>query len=771
MKTIKGSTNPKAEEKTFYELSDFIYHFENPLFGKKENEKHIWTLYKQINNKWKQVSGNIKYGEKVPYIFGEKVVGIPFKIEVHTESKNFLNKIEKKLTASLVVVTRTKHEPIIGRVILLNRDNADVNKATFNESLCAEARTSNLVGKEITFYLWEEGATEEKKYQKPKIAKVDKNGIAKIKFSLSEYATPQTWMNFFSRNDNTTKKFFVSASYLSKETTNKTPVTVTESQQQQPQQQAEKKENSVGFVEKATNIIAEGIGKIGDYVEEKTRTATNVGGNTTKQTGTCICQEQYKDLIWGGKVSCDFRKKVVEISKDLWPNNWLEMANGLMAVMKVETWGSFKAHHREGFKSANDNPGDLTISSFHKDSGSKSSRAVGLIQFTQDALEGMNEFPKSTPATKGTQPRYDALNRLKLNYAQMGEIRQLDKVKKYFEPAKSKIKTPEDIYLHVFAPKGVEQKDDFLLYEKGTIEYKNNKSVDKDNNGIQRKEILARFYNSKTDGINNKTSNFTCGIDNKKVDTINATSIVTYHIYADGKIEKHIPKEIKSSYKQKYKYVFHDKENKEHEICIVEYIFANKRNNGITISSIPRGYTKTYSYPRGGNAQTAYVYSNGDICVEGTRYGFKKYPKGTGKVELVRMKDNLNYNNGNVKIYYSFKNSQRRYCNPDSYAGFIGALATLGRTDVLCTGMCFEDATSYPSVTHPNGDSADTAYYSTLEVEQKKVNAFKHFNFKNIYRGRTRWYPDLIGTKYSKGHEDHLHAGDFDSSIVKTIKE
>ena len=77
----------------------------------------------------------------------------------------------------------------------------------------------------------------------------------------------------------------------------------------------------------------------------------------------------------------------------------------------------------------------------------------------------------------------------------------------------------------------------------------------------------------------------------------------------------------------------------------------------------------------------------------------------------------------------------------------------------------------YPSVTHPNGDSADTAYYSTLAVEQKKVNAFKHFNFKNIYRGKTGWYPNLIGTKYSKGHEDHLHAGDFDSNIVKTIKE
>jgi hypothetical protein len=257
--------------------------------------------------------------------------------------------------------------------------------------------------------------------------------------------------------------------------------------------------------------------------------------------------------------------------------------------------------------------------------------------------------------------------------------------------------------------------------------------------------------------------------DSKK--PINAKDIVTFYIYHDGKIEKHIPKTIKSGYEKKYKYVYHDKDKKEHEICTVEFILADKRNNGKTISSIPKGYIKKYQYPKGGNAQTAYVYSNGDICVEGTKYGYKQYSKGSGKVELVRMKDTLSYDNGETKVYYSFKSSQRRYCNPESYAGFIGALATLGRTDVLCTGMCFEDATSYPSVTHPNGDSADTAYYPTLVSEQKKVNAFKHFNFKNIYRGKTGWYPNLVGTKYSKGHEDHLHAGDFDSSIVKIIKE
>ncbi|GAA3771747.1 hypothetical protein [Flavobacterium ginsengiterrae] len=251
----------------------------------------------------------------------------------------------------------------------------------------------------------------------------------------------------------------------------------------------------------------------------------------------------------------------------------------------------------------------------------------------------------------------------------------------------------------------------------------------------------------------------------------NAKDIVTYHIYENGDIEKHIPKEIKDEYKDKYKYVYHDKSNNEHEICTVKWFMVDKRNNGTIISSIPQGHIHTYNYPSGGNAQVAYVYANGDVCVSGTTYGYRKYPKGEGKVPLLRMMDNLSYEKDDVKIFYSFRSSQRRYCNPDAYAGFIGALAKLGREDVLCTGMCFDDATSYPSVTHPNGDCADTAYYSTLSLEQKKVNAFKDFHFEKIYRGSGSWYSSLVGTIYSSGHEDHLHSGEFNLNVVKIIKE
>ncbi|SUV53256.1 hypothetical protein [Bergeyella zoohelcum] len=469
---------------------------------------------------------------------------------------------------------------------------------------------------------------------------------------------------------------------------------------------------------------------------EKTRTPTKVGETKKKEEkGTCVCK-QY-DLVWGNKVSCEFRKKVVEICAELWgENRKIEMANGLMAVMNVETAGSFKAHHREGYKTANESPKELTISSFHKNGNTKSSRAIGLIQFTQEALEGMGEFPKATESSRGTQARFDALNKLKLSYAQMGEIKQLEKVKKYFEPVRNRVKTPEDIYLQVFAPDGVGKKDDFILYRGGTDEYESNVSVDinskgkyKNDNNIQRSEILERFHDSKDKGKENKADKFICS-SSKKESNIGLEDIVTYHIYANGEIEKHIPKKIKSGYEKKYRYVYHDQNKKEHQICVVDFVLADKRGNGSLIDNIPKGYINSYDYPKGGNAQTAYVYSNGDICVKGTRYGLRKYPKLTGKVELVRMKDNLSYEKDNIKVYYSFRSSQRRYCNPETYAGFIGVLAELGREDILCTGMCFEDATSYPSLTHPNGDSADTAYYSTLELEQKKLMLSKNFILK-----------------------------------------
>jgi hypothetical protein len=178
-----------------------------------------------------------------------------------------------------------------------------------------------------------------------------------------------------------------------------------------------------------------------------------------EQKGICACK-QY-DLIWGGKVSCDFRKKVVEICTKLWPKKPMEMANGLMAVMYVESATTFSASKIElkptGKLKSNGKP-IFAYRGLTKDEilnlGESFSGAVGLIQFTPVAIDALNkEF---------------SLSLTKRKLALMTEIDQLDYVKKYFKlgSANTKMKTPEDIYLHVFAPKGVGKSEDYVLYEK-----------------------------------------------------------------------------------------------------------------------------------------------------------------------------------------------------------------------------------------------------------------------------------------------------------------
>ncbi|MGE8432162.1 M23 family metallopeptidase [Chryseobacterium joostei] len=75
--------------------------------------------------------------------------------------------------------------------------------------------------------------------------------------------------------------------------------------------------------------------------------------NTEKpiKKGTCLCQEEYKDLIWGEKVSCEFRKKVFEISREMWPTDYKNMANNLMAIMALETNKTFdpKSSNKNGY--------------------------------------------------------------------------------------------------------------------------------------------------------------------------------------------------------------------------------------------------------------------------------------------------------------------------------------------------------------------------------------------------------------------------------------
>ena len=130
-----------------------------------------------------------------------------------------------------------------------------------------------------------------------------------------------------------------------------------------------------------------------------------------------------------------FREKVVEIAESLEID-----PNFLMAIMSFETGATFSPKVK------------------NKESG-----ATGLIQFMAKTAEGLG-----TTTTK---------------LAKMSAEDQLDFVKAHFKPFKGKLKTIEDAYMAVLYPKGVGKGSDFVLFKKGTKNYKQNSGLDLNGDG------------------------------------------------------------------------------------------------------------------------------------------------------------------------------------------------------------------------------------------------------------------------------------------------
>ena len=287
----------------------------------------------------------------------------------------------------------------------------------------------------------------------------------------------------------------------------------------------------------------------------------------------------------------------------------------------------------------------------------------------------------------------------------------------------------------------------------------------------------------------------------------NVLSIVTYHIYHDGKIEKHFPKKITSGYEQKYKYVYHDKNDNEHEICICEWHTIKKKlfvNN-------PTG---RYTYPNHGTVQEnktvvndGYIksrakYTNGDIhewiktesgvsiyqrltMTNGdiAEYGYhsktlgnvwKLYQQQEEEAQLIRIPDSVNYVNDDVIIKYELQETFRKYTNPDVMAGFIGALAEI-KENIIVTGSAYEQGSCFPSSLHINGEAIDTLYFSKSTDSKKRqkdkdfINALYKFHFQNFrigssYKKIFEKMPGYINGK--ELHDSHLHTENFEHNSI-----
>ena len=235
--------------------------------------------------------------------------------------------------------------------------------------------------------------------------------------------------------------------------------------------------------------------------------------------------------------------------------------------------------------------------------------------------------------------------------------------------------------------------------------------------------------------------------DNHK--PVDAKDIVTYHIYANGEIEKHIPKSIKSGYEKKYAYIYHDKSDSLHELG--------------TYDIIP---TQVY-----GGA------------------------KGT-KVNLINL-DNVKKSYKKENYQYTFNvDSPRKYVNEKTLASIFGAMLEVNYNDISCNGFSHPDGSSKPSVSHINGNNGDFKYLrkdkklmfgdgTSLDisanpdmlddVRQNKWNdALYKFGWKSMLgwtykrNGKVNYLNHL--PKNTKNHHHHLHLQGYKPSF-KEIKK
>ncbi|WP_426475814.1 peptidoglycan recognition protein family protein [Chryseobacterium balustinum] len=399
------------------------------------------------------------------------------------------------------------------------------------EKLRARAYCVNMLKKELVLTLWEddakgEGHNANNKLIETRKAKVNENGIAVTEFMLTKALMKKAMQG---ETDPKQLEFYVTVEYYShkKHATDNVNINnpfppIKHEVPVKPRgvpkapgspaaskPPSKKEERGIG------QIISEKWDELWDWWETPGtikkdqsptvqkpdgRSPAIVKGEKPKENNeTCVCK-QY-DLIWGGhpNVSCEFRKKVIEIAKDLWPNNWLEMANNLMAVFAWETGETFKS----------DVPNQ------------KKSGATGLIQFMPERAD--EYFGKHTIEIV---PNYFNSNNKKLHYlprvkefAQMSALDQLEYVKKYFTNLKGKKLDFVDFYLQVLFPVSSGKPEHYVfgtennkhliglstdtpaVRQKRVDKYEGNSGMDKLKDGKISKSEIASYVNKyKSDG-------------------------------------------------------------------------------------------------------------------------------------------------------------------------------------------------------------------------------------------------------------------------------
>ncbi|WP_428067674.1 hypothetical protein [Chryseobacterium gambrini] len=756
---ISGNPSPVVGEKTTYMVTDWY-----PATPAEERNPAVvtWELFKKRPD-GSFTTTNIKKVGDGSFTFGEVAAKNTYRLEA------YLHQPEGKGSTTIDITPQPGEIPKINKVELRYADDSPGTVFSYQEKLVANAQCVNLAGKKLLFTLWEDDAAGEGHNSKNKFVDSKEAVVSRTGTATAEFILTKALMQKASQGERDPKEleFYVTVEYyrdrkhasenrVIKNPEYKPPVQPSQAPKSTPKatgspaaSKPDSKKETSGVFDSFTETVRNTWNELWDWAEskgtvkpDKKPTAPKPEGKTTsvvegkaQAPKGCICKELYKDLIWGSKVSCEFRKKVIKISQNLGlPQQNFEGANWLMAVMALETGRSF----------------DPTVGTFKSNQDdSRKGGYVGLIQFGQVASIDLG------------------IKRSEL--IKMTAEKQLDYVEKHFlqKRFQGKLKTKTDLYLAVNYPKacGHGTEKDYVVYDSTKAAYDDNPMFKReshefwiDKKGKKRyyegkegksyvwefEEAINDFYN---EGKALKTTDFTC--QDVKAAASPSTSLITYHIYSDGRIEKRIPKTVKEENKKKYRYIYHDKEGTLHELGTYDIIPTQMVNGkkGVMVNLINFDkVTKTYS-------------------------------KGS--------------------YQYTFNvDSPRKYVNEKTLASLFGAMLEVSYNDISCNGFSHSDGSSRPSVSHINGNNGDFKYLrkdkklmfgdgTSLDisanpdmlddVRQNKWNdALYRFGWKSMLgwsykrNGKINYLHHL--PKNAKNHHHHLHLQGY-SPNFKEIRE
>lgn len=170
---------------------------------------------------------------------------------------------------------------------------------------------------------------------------------------------------------------------------------------------------------------------------------------------------QFPSLAWGKKVSQDFRETIYDICMDFaWDN---DLANALMSCIAFESGETFSPSVKNAAGSG----------------------ATGLIQFMPSTARGLGTTTESLAA--------------------MSAVEQLQYVRDYFRPYAHRISTINDMYMAILLPKYVGASQDSILFNSGTVAYRQNSGLDLNTDGkVTKAEAASKVAAKLAKGLTGK---------------------------------------------------------------------------------------------------------------------------------------------------------------------------------------------------------------------------------------------------------------------------